>query len=176
MLYWYRWPLMFKGDLLNLLGVTLILVGLCGPWFDYHLPQRLGGSPFANAMAHVSVSPFIFTTVVTSTSNRSVYENIGVLRQNSDSFYSVSSSLVGLACILGAIASFVGEYRDSSEISAIAGLVSLVSTMFFYFLLPSEVIFIGIRCSPMWGFWLSLLGSVLVLFSIGFETPSLIWE
>lgn len=153
-----------KVNLISLLGVSMIAAGLFGPWFNYNLPQRLGNSPFANAMAHFSVSPFIFAVTMTSTSNRSVYEDIEVLYQNSDFFYSEASSLIGLACFLGAITGFIGGYLNRPKTTLIGGFTSLISTLFFFLLLPSNVIFIGIKCSPTWGFWLSLFGSMIILF------------
>ena len=156
---------MVKTTPLILLGVALILLGLLGPWFNYDLPQRLEDSPFANAMAHISVSPFTFSATITSTSSSSLYEDIEVLHQYSVPFYSLHSSLVGLICIISSLFGFVAEYVRRSRMTLVGGFVSLMSTLFFFFLLPSDVIFIGIKCSPMWGFWLSLLGSLIVIFS-----------
>jgi len=154
-----------KAGLLNILGVSLVIIGLLCPWFNYHVPQHLEGSKIANSMAHISVSPFIFSITLTSTSNRSVYEDVKVLLHESVFFYNSSSSLIGLTCILGIASGLIGEYTRKSRISLIGGSVSLVSTLFFPFLLPSSVLFVGVNCYPMWGFWMSILGSILISIS-----------
>ncbi len=124
-------------------------------------------------MAHISVSPFIFSNTIASTSNSSVYEDIEVLSQYSVHFYSPYSSIVGLACIIGATVGFAGEYARKSRITIVSGFLSLAATLFFFFLLPSYVIFVGISCYPMWGFWLSLAGSLAIISSSTVETPYL---
>jgi hypothetical protein len=166
---------MLRANLVNVFGVFLVLLGLFGPWFTYHLPQRLGNSPFANAMAHISVSPFVFSNTLTSTSNSSVYEDIEVLSQYSVHFYSAHSSIVGLACIIGAAVGFAGGYARRPKVTVMSGFLSLVATLFFFFLLPSYVIYVGISCYPTWGFWLSLTGSLAVILSNKVEFPTLDW-
>ena len=155
-----------KTRLLNIFGVSLVIIGLLFfPWFNYHIPQHLKGSKIANSMAHISVSPFVFSITLTSTSNRSVYETIEVLSHKSVFFYSLSSFLIGFACVSGVTLGLIGKYVQKPRIGLIGGSISLFSTLFFPFLLPSSVLFIGINCYPMWGFWLSILGSILILIS-----------
>lgn len=154
-----------KRRLLSVIGSSLVIIGLLFPWFNYHLPQHLGGSRFANSMAHISVSPFVLSITLTLTSNRSLYENIEVLSHKSFFFYNSVSSLIGLMCIVGSTLGLIGGCMQRSRISLIGGSASLFTAFFFPFLLPSSVLFIGINCYPTWGFWLSLLGSILILVS-----------
>ena len=164
---------MLRTNLVNVSGAFLVLLGLFGPWFSYHLPQRLGDSPFANAMAHISVSPFVFSSTITRTSNSSVYEDMEVLGQYSVHFYSPYSSILGLACVTGATVGLAVEHARRSKVTVMSGFLSLVATLFFFFLLPSYVIFVGISCYPGWGFWLSLAGSLATILSSKVETPYL---
>jgi len=159
---------MLKINPLTLLGGTLIVFGVLGPWFTFDIPLKYGGSTYINAMAHFKMSPFTLIINITSVSKETIYIDTGVLQYVSSQFYSTPLSLVGLACIAGVICSSVGEFKSRLKLTLAGAGVAFVSALSFFLFLPVNA-FRSLTWSTMWGFHLTILGAGLILLSVGFR-------
>jgi len=159
---------------LTLLGSIVIVTGVVSPWFGFHIPVKHGDATRISAMAHCYMSPFTLVVNLASASklrNTTIYVDTGIIDCSLFNFYSVGPFLVGVACVAGAALSSVGESANRLRLTLAAGLALFSSTLSFSFLLPSKI-FLSVtyyRLAAMSGFWLTILGAILIFVSIGFR-------
>ncbi len=164
---------MIRINYLTLIGSALVLLALLSPWFNFNLPLRyqLDGE-WKNIMAHCYISPFILSVNITETSQRTYYSDIAVLTNDTTYFYNAKSSAFGIALIIACALGFLGEFRDRRNLTLICGLITSLSTIFFYLALPPYVLTIAWNTqlwSILWSFWVSLFGSAIILVSVPFR-------
>jgi hypothetical protein len=169
-----------KVNYVTLVGVILIVLALLFPWIQIDLPLsfQLEGEQ-KNIMAHSFMSPFTLILNFTETSNRTFYSDIATVTSDTTYFYNVQSSISGIMLVFGCLVGLVGEYVSRRTLTLLAGTIAFFSIVIFVLSLPPYVlsIFRNFRLwNISWGFWLTCIGTILILMSVPFRMYILHWK
>ena len=94
---------MNKANIVSILGGIIVLTGLTGPWFSFSIVDHSVGNYW-----YFNMSPFFIVGKVSK-----VNDPFNEIKSSGcHYFYGADKSLIGIACIIGAILSFLGGGMD----------------------------------------------------------------
>jgi hypothetical protein len=130
-------------------------MGLVGPWFTFFGSDVTKGVYIKN-----EISPFVIK-IEYSRLNDPFGE---VFSSYSLFFYGINTSLVGLVCIIGAIAGVVGGVLNRPKLFLTGGILDILGIMAFATCMPGH--YIDMQAG--WGGIVSTLGIIVIIMSAGF--------
>ena len=132
-----------------------MLIGLVGPWFIFFGSDITKGAYMRN-----EISPFIIKIEYSRLNDPfdEVFSSYRVF------FYGVNTSIVGLACVIGAIAGIVGGVFNSPKLFLTGGILDILGIMAFATCMPGY--YLDMQAG--WGGIASTLGAMVIIISVGF--------
>jgi hypothetical protein len=147
---------MDKLQVLPIIGISLVLIGLMGPWISFYNCDRSVGECYS-----ITMSPFIFTVEVSDFKNPFV----NIIDYQIFYFKNINEILIGVTCLLGGIISLLSIKKNRMKIALFGGCLSLGSIFFFLTLLPIGAFSLP-RLSIGWGGLFSSIGVIVILISV----------
>ncbi len=161
-----------------LVGLSLVLTGIFGPWFSFEADWRTYNETTNIVYGRTStrMSPFTINCSVNVIATRPIIPNertqpivptkisvMDTIRHGYDPF----ASLMGIFCIMGVIIGFLGQYTDRRKVYFMGGAVSIASTLFMFLALPRNANLFSLIVMPSW--YLTFWGAILFTFCATFH-------
>lgn len=147
---------MKKINPLSILGGILVLIGLVGPWFIFSGSDVTKGVHIKN-----KISPFVINIEYSRLNDPfgEVFSSYSVF------LYGINTSLIGIVCIIGAVAGIVGGILNRPRVFLTGGILDILGILAFATCMPGYYM----NMQAGWGSIVSTLGIMVIIISSGFD-------
>lgn len=138
-----------------ILGVSLVILGLFGPWYSFEKCDRVEGRCY-----RIDMSPFIFKAEIYDFYN----PHQDPIDQKLYYLKNLDGILIGVICLFGNFLSLYSRIKKRFKHVLYAGCIVIASVLSFFIVLPVGATGFP-RVSMCWGIYVTITGAALITVS-----------